>query len=69
MGGLHTSGFVPNVRFPCATIHDADSGKTTICHGAADHYVALAFTQLDAFVYYIKEYRSVTESDTETNRR
>ena len=37
-------GFVPNVAFPCATIHDAQSGKIAIYYGCADTYVGLAFT-------------------------
>lgn len=62
-------GFVPNVCFPCATIHDSDSGKIAIYYGAADSYVALAFTHIDEIINYIKKHSSVTESDTEIGKR
>ncbi len=58
-------GFVPNVCFPCATIHDSESGKIAIYYGAADSYVGLAFTNLDEIIDYIKEHSVVTETDTE----
>jgi len=58
-------GFVPNVCFPCATLQDADTGRIAIYYGAADSYVALAFTQLEDIVAYIKEHSVVTEVDTE----
>ena len=41
-----TTGFVPNVCFPCATLVDKD-GRIAIYYGAADTYVALAFTTVD----------------------
>ena len=62
-------GFVPNVCFPCATIHDSESGKIAIYYGAADSYVGLAFTTIDEVVDYIKEHSVVTTSDTEEGRR
>ena len=40
-------GFVPNVTFPCATIHDAETGRIAVYYGAADSYVGLAFTTVD----------------------
>lgn len=49
-----TTGFVPNVIFPCATIHDAETGRIAIYYGAADTCVALAFAQVDELVEYIK---------------
>lgn len=48
-------GFVNNVIFPCATLHDADTGRIAIYYGAADTYVGLAFTTLDDIVPYIIE--------------
>lgn len=48
------AGFVPNVLFPCATLNDATSGKITIYYGAADTYTALAFTQVDELIAYMK---------------
>jgi len=56
-------GFVPNVTFPCATIHDAKSGKIAIYYGAADSYVGLAFTEADEIISYIKENSVLSEAD------
>ena len=49
-----TVGFVPNVVFPCANLYDADTGRIAIYYGAADTYTALAFTQVDELIDYIK---------------
>lgn len=49
-----TIGFVPNVVFPCATVQDAPTGRIAIFYGAADTYCALAFTQVDELIAYIK---------------
>lgn len=62
-------GFVPNVCFPCATIHDPDTGKIAIYYGAADSYVALAFTELDEIIDYIKEHSVTRTADTEIGTR
>ena len=62
-------GFVPNVTFPCATIHDSESGKIAIYYGCADSYVGLAFTTLDEIVGYIKEHSVVSSTDTEIGKR
>ena len=62
-------GFVPNVCFPCATIHDSATGRIAVYYGAADSYVALAFTTLDEIVDYIKENSVTREDDTELGRR
>ena len=62
-------GFVPNVTFPCATIHDAKSGRIAIYYGAADTYVALAFTKVDELVAYIKEHSVTTAADVECGRK
>ena len=62
-------GFVPNVCFPCATIHDADTGRIAIYYGCADSYVSLAFTRLDLIIDYIKENSVIRESDSEEGRR
>ena len=62
-------GFVPNVTFPCATIHDAETGKIAIYYGAADSYVGLAFTKADEIIEYIKNNSVVTEADTEIGKR
>jgi beta-1,4-mannooligosaccharide/beta-1,4-mannosyl-N-acetylglucosamine phosphorylase len=49
-----TTGFVPNVAFPCACLTDADSGRIAIYYGAADTYTAIAFCQVDELLDYIK---------------
>jgi beta-1,4-mannooligosaccharide/beta-1,4-mannosyl-N-acetylglucosamine phosphorylase len=49
-----TTGFVPNVVFPCATLCDADTGRIAIYYGAADTYTAIAFTQVDELIAFIK---------------
>ena len=62
-------GFVPNVTFPCATIHDAATGRIAIYYGAADSYVGVAFTTADEVINYIKEHSVVRENDSEIGRR
>ncbi len=62
-------GFVPNVCFPCATVHDPDTGRIAIYYGAADSYVGLAFTQFEDIMNYIMENSCVTNTDTELGRR
>ena len=47
-------GFVPNVVFPCANLFDADTGRIAIYYGAADTYTAIAFTQVDVLIQYVK---------------
>ncbi|MCB9208966.1 MAG: glycoside hydrolase family 130 protein [Ignavibacteriales bacterium] len=47
-------GFVPNVVFPCANLFDADTGRIAIYYGAADTYTAIAFTQVDELIQYVK---------------
>lgn len=49
-----TTGFVPNVAFPCACLTDANSGRIAIYYGAADTYTAVAFCQADELLDYIK---------------
>ena len=56
-------GFVPNVVFPCATLNDAETGRIAIYYGAADSYVALAFTTVDEIVDFIKAHNAVTDDD------
>ena len=50
-----TTGFVPNVVFPCANLCDADTGRIAVYYGAADTCTALAFTQVDELIDYIKK--------------
>ena len=49
-----TTGFVPNVLFPCANLYDAETGRIAIYYGAADTYTSIAFCQVDELIKYIK---------------
>ena len=49
-----STGFVPNVCFPCAALCDADTGRLAVYYGAADTYVAVAFARVDELVDAIK---------------
>lgn len=62
-------GFVPNVCFPCATVCDPSDGRIAIYYGAADSYVALAFTTADKISAYIKEHSTLTAADREPGLR
>lgn len=50
-----TTGFVPNVVFPCANLYDADTGRIAVYYGTADTCTAVAFTQVDELIGYIKK--------------
>jgi beta-1,4-mannooligosaccharide/beta-1,4-mannosyl-N-acetylglucosamine phosphorylase len=58
-----TRGFVPNVVFPCATLQDAATGRIAIYYGAADTYVAVAFTRADELVRHMKEHSRLLPGD------
>ena len=58
-----TTGFVPNVVFPCATLQDGDTGRIAIYYGAADTNVGLAFTTVDEVVPYIKAHSKLQWGD------
>ena len=47
-------GFVPNVAFPCAALTDSVTGRIAVYYGAADSFVAVAFTTADIVIDYIK---------------
>lgn len=63
------SGFVPNVCFPCATLQDSDTGRIAIYYGAADTYVALAYTKIDELLDYIKNNSELMDGDSEDFKR
>ena len=48
-----TTGFVDNVTFPCSALCCSETGKIAIYYGAADTYMALAFTTVDEVCQYI----------------
>ena len=58
-----TTGFVPNVAFPCATLQDPETGRIAIYYGAADTYVAVAYAQVDELVKFIKENSGLVDGD------
>lgn len=49
-----TKGFVPNVAFPCAALCDAKTGRIAVYYGAADTFLALAYTKVQELIPYIK---------------
>jgi beta-1,4-mannooligosaccharide/beta-1,4-mannosyl-N-acetylglucosamine phosphorylase len=49
-----TTGFVPNVVFPCATLCDTKTGRLAIYYGAADTCTAVAFAYVDELVDHIQ---------------
>ena len=49
-----TTGFVPNVCFPCAALCDGATGRIALYYGAADTYTAVAFCQIDELLDYMK---------------
>jgi beta-1,4-mannooligosaccharide/beta-1,4-mannosyl-N-acetylglucosamine phosphorylase len=51
-------GDVPNVVFPCAALCDAPTGRIAIYYGAADTVVAMAYTQVDELVEFIKTHQN-----------
>lgn len=61
-------GFVPNVVFPCATLVDAKTGRIAIYYGAADSYVALAFTTVDELVNFAKKHHEKVGDDDSLGR-
>lgn len=63
-----TSGFVPNVTFPCSTLNDAQTGRIAIYYGAADTYLAVAYTKVDELVNFIRSNSELLPSDAEEYR-
>jgi len=47
-------GDVPNVVFPCAALHDAETGRIAVYYGAADTVTGLAFGYVDDIVQFTK---------------
>ena len=58
-----TTGFVPNVAFPCAALCDAPTGRIALYYGAADSYVAVAYAQMDELVDYVKNNSTLGDGD------
>ena len=49
------AGYVPNVCFPAGCLCDSATGRIAIYYGAADTCTAVAFTQVDELLSYIKK--------------
>lgn len=47
-------GDVPNVVFPCAAIHDKESGRIAIYYGCADTVTGVCFTMRDELLEFMK---------------
>ena len=62
-------GFVPNVCFPCATLHDAETGRIAIYYGCADSYVSVAFTTVQELWDYIIKYDRIQWEDDNIGMR
>ncbi len=48
-----TTGFVPNVVFPCSALVDADTGRVAIYYGCADTTLSVAFSTVEELVNFI----------------
>lgn len=64
-----TTGFVPNVCFPCATLHDSETGRIALYYGCADTYVGIAYTTAEEIYEYILKYDNISHDDTEIGKR
>ena len=62
-------GFVPNVCFPCATIHDSATGRIALYYGCADSYVGVAYTTAQEIYDYILEHDAASDDDKGVGRR
>ncbi len=49
------TGDVPNVTFPCATVHDPETGRVAIYYGCADTVTGLAFGYIPEIVEWTKK--------------
>lgn len=63
-----TTGFVPNVAFPCATLTDPPTGRIAIYYGAADTYTAVAYGYVDEIVDFIRTHNELGRGDSEIIR-
>jgi beta-1,4-mannooligosaccharide/beta-1,4-mannosyl-N-acetylglucosamine phosphorylase len=59
---------VPNVAFPCAALHDPESGRLALYYGAADTYVAVAYGLIPEIVEHIKADSELVPGDAESWR-
>ncbi len=62
-------GFVPNVCFPCCTLHDSATGRIALYYGCADSYVGVAYTTVEEIYDYILKYDLLQNGDSSIGRR
>lgn len=48
-------GDVPNVTFPCASLHDPETGRIAVYYGCADTVTGLAFGHIDEIINFTIE--------------
>ena len=53
------TGDVPNVCFPCAALHDPDTGRVAVYYGCADTVVGLAFGYIPEIIDFTKHHNIV----------
>ncbi len=51
-------GDVPNVTFPCASLHDPETGRVAVYYGCADTVTGLAFGYIPEIIEFTKKTRS-----------
>ena len=49
------TGDVPNVTFPCAALHDPDTGRVAVYYGCADTVTGLAFGYIPEIITFTKK--------------
>ena len=47
-------GDVPNVCFPCAALHDPETGRIAVYYGCADTVTGLAFGYIPEIIEFTK---------------
>ena len=48
-------GDVPNVTFPCASLHDPETGRIAVYYGCADTVTGLAFGYIPEIIDFTKQ--------------
>ena len=48
-------GDVPNVCFPCAALHDSETGRVAVYYGCADTVTGVAFGYIDEIINFTKQ--------------
>ena len=48
-------GDVPNVTFPCASLHDPETGRIAVYYGCADTVTGLAFGYIPEIIDFTKK--------------